>query len=78
MSSTVKLESESDTEFDPLSTQNESELLDVKREEFVLPVAVTASEVSLASCLTLSWLSEMKHWVILGCVLSECHEIFYC
>ena len=55
MSSTVKLESESDTEFDPLSTQNESELPDIKQEEFLVPVAVTESEVSLAACLTLSW-----------------------
>jgi hypothetical protein len=73
MSSTVKVECESDTEFDPLSTKNESKL-NIKQG----PVAVTASEVSLASCLTLSWLSEMKHWIILGCVLSECHEMFYC
>ena len=55
MSSTVKLESESDTEFDPLSTQNESELHDIKREEFLVPVAVTDSEVGLVSCLTLNW-----------------------
>jgi hypothetical protein len=52
MASTVKLESESDTEFDPLSTQNESELLAIKQEEFLVPVAVTDSEVRLASCLT--------------------------
>lgn len=55
MSSTVKLESESDTEFDPLSTQNESELVDIKQEEFLVPVAVTDNEVSLTTCLTFNW-----------------------
>jgi hypothetical protein len=47
MSFTDEPESVSDAEFDPLSTQ----------EEFLVPVAVTASEVGLASCLALSWLS---------------------
>jgi hypothetical protein len=59
MASTVKLESESDTEFDPLSTQSDSELLDIKQEEFLVPVAVTDSEVSLAWCRTFSCVSQL-------------------
>jgi hypothetical protein len=50
MSSTVKLESESDTKFDPLFTQNERELLDIKQEDFLVLVAVTDSESDDTRC----------------------------
>jgi hypothetical protein len=47
MASTVKSESESDKEVDPLSTHNQNELLDIKQEEYLVPVVMTEGEVRL-------------------------------
>jgi hypothetical protein len=51
MASTVKCESEPDNEVDPLSTHNEDELLDIKQEEYLVPVVMTETEVGLIPCL---------------------------
>jgi hypothetical protein len=47
MASTVKCESEPDNEVDPLSTHNEHEVLDIKQEEYLVPVAMAETEVGL-------------------------------
>jgi hypothetical protein len=51
MASTVKSESEPENEVDPLSTHNEHELLDIKQEEYLVPVVMTETEVCLIPCL---------------------------
>jgi hypothetical protein len=45
MATTVKLESESVSDIDPLSTNNENDISDIKREKYLLPVVMTESEV---------------------------------
>jgi hypothetical protein len=48
MAATVKFESESDIEVDPLSTHSENELPEMKQEKFLVPVVMTESEVGFS------------------------------
>jgi hypothetical protein len=45
MAATVKVESESADDIDPLSSNNENEMLEVKHEKYLLPVVMPESEV---------------------------------
>ncbi|XP_021933268.1 gastrula zinc finger protein XlCGF49.1-like isoform X2 [Zootermopsis nevadensis] len=44
MAATVKVESESVADIDPLSTKSENEILDIKHENYILPVVMKESE----------------------------------
>jgi hypothetical protein len=51
MASTIKCESGPENEVDPLSTHIEYECLDIKQEEYLVPVVMTETEVCLIPCL---------------------------
>jgi hypothetical protein len=61
MASTVKCESEPDNEVDPLSTHNEHDLVDIKQEEYLVPVVMTETEVSLIQVFCVLYLHSSWH-----------------
>jgi hypothetical protein len=67
MAATVKVESESADNIDPLSSNNENEMLEVKHEKYLLPVVMPESEVGFVCS---SFLSVIHFTSMLVCLFT--------